>query len=155
VPVSRWGPWEQQVLARTDDPQACQDVIRERQAETDDDREEMESVREAFRRQLTDVERTDPDEDHVLIPSVVAAGIVNEATGEHRPVNKAMTFLFTLGVPEIRRYRSGKRGRGCVWRGCRANAQDARMLGTCAGSTGEGIDSDTRKDTGAQRDRFW
>lgn len=44
--VSRWGAWESGVLARVDKPEAIQLALRDRQTDSDDDREEGEMIRE-------------------------------------------------------------------------------------------------------------
>ena len=129
---SRWGSWEADVLSCVGDYEACQDTISDRAADVDDDREEMEAIREGFRQKLLASNKQGglgPDEAHVFIPSELAADVINEITGERRPVNKAMAFLYALGVPEIRKTRTAT-VRGCVWRGMNTCLDKPVMLGS-------------------------
>jgi hypothetical protein len=112
---SRWGAWEDAVLSHTAEVAEAQRVIEERQAEVDDDRAESDTVREAFVAELT-LRRHDPDHDVVWISSREAAVLVNEATLEKRPVNKANAYLRTLHIEELRRSNRGT-GRGWTWTG--------------------------------------
>ncbi len=118
--VSRWGPWESAVLSRVADPVECQKVIEERQAEFDDDQCEADIVREGIREELLR-RGHNPDIEVVWIPSRDAAQIINRLENEEkRPYNRAMTHLYTLAIPELRR--SNRRGeRGCVWTGSQAD----------------------------------
>jgi hypothetical protein len=115
---TRWGAWEAEVLACVADPAACQAAILERQAEADDDRQEAALVREELVRWLAKA-RLDPEKDVVFIPSRLAAEAVNEALGERRPTNRAMTFFNNLGIAEVSPSRRGQE-RGCVWTGSQA-----------------------------------
>ena len=121
---SRWGAWEAGVLSRVADPAEAQKVIEERQGAADDDAGEAAIVRERFVAELTS-RRHDPVRDVVFIPSALAALIVNAATGENRPVNKANSHLGTLAIREIRRS-SSNGARGWAWRGLEAEP-DAKM----------------------------
>jgi hypothetical protein len=47
-PVGRWGLWERDVLSRVADPVTCQHLIRGRQADVDEDKEEADRTRSAF-----------------------------------------------------------------------------------------------------------
>ncbi|HVS37407.1 MAG TPA: hypothetical protein VMS17_17730 [Gemmataceae bacterium] len=112
---SRWAAWEQAVLSRVGDPAACQEAIEDRQAAIDDDSAEADLVRTAF---LEDLRRRGhtPNRDAVWIPAPAAAEIVNRATGEKHPVNRAGMYLKTLTIPELRK--SDRIGvRGWAWRG--------------------------------------
>jgi len=116
--VSRWGHWEQAVLARLHDPTRLQAVIRERQSAIDDDQEDKDLVREAVSQRLTD-EGMQPDVAHVLITSKQMALIINEALNEQLPVNRASSFVKTLGISELRKSDRGA-ARGWIWRGKRS-----------------------------------
>jgi hypothetical protein len=117
---SRWGAWEDAVLARVGDPAECQRVIQERQETVDEDAAEAEIVREALVEELRRRGHA-PDREAIWIPSKDLAGITNSAMGDNRPVNKATAYLRTLGIPELRESRRGS-GRGWVWRGQNASA---------------------------------
>ncbi len=119
---SRWGAWEDAVLARVGDPAECQKVILERQESVDEDAAEADLVREAIAKELRD-RGHDPEEDFVWIPSKDLANIVGEATGEKRSTNKTSAYLRTLGVPELRYSPRGNFGRGWTWRGKSASTE--------------------------------
>jgi hypothetical protein len=112
---SRWSAWEQAVLARLPDPAKVQTAIRERQTGMDDDQAEADLVKNAFAQELRRRGHL-PDEEAVWIPAAVVAEIVNTATGEKRPVNKAGAYLRTLSIHELRRSNRGH-GRGWLWQG--------------------------------------
>jgi hypothetical protein len=60
----------------------------------------------------------DPDKDVVFLPSKDAAAILNEATGEDRPTQRATAYLLTLSIKELRKSkRSDMGGRGWIWTG--------------------------------------
>jgi hypothetical protein len=113
---SRWGAWEDAVLARLPEPNDAQKVIEERQAEVDDDAGDAEIVRQAFVAELFAREHY-PLYDKVRIPVSVAAAVLSRATRENWPTNKATTHLKTLHIPELRYSRSGSNGRNWVWTG--------------------------------------
>jgi hypothetical protein len=114
---TRWGPWEDSVLSRVGDSSECQRTIAERQCAVDDDSAEADLVRDAFVTAIQSNGFDSADSVKVWIPAAVAATIVNGATGEKRPTNKATSFLETLGIAELRRSRGGDRGRGWFWCG--------------------------------------
>jgi hypothetical protein len=118
---SRWGPWEKDVLARVPEPEECRRVIAERQADVDEDAADADLVRDAFAEELARRGHR-PDREAVWMPSRVVAAVVNGASGEHRPPNKASAYLRTLAIAELRASRRGF-GRGWVWRGKAAPAE--------------------------------
>jgi hypothetical protein len=122
---SRWSMWERAVLSRVCDPSECQRVIEERQAAIDDDQSEADNVREGFIEELR--KRGHCHETQVIwMPSKEAAAIVNRVENEERlPFNRAMTHLYMLGIPEIRR--SNRGARGCLWTGSKADPQAVAM----------------------------
>lgn len=119
----RWGAWEAGVLSRVTDPELCQAVIEERQDEVDDDGNERELVREAFNEAIAKAGYL-PSTSVVMIPSAVAAKILEKATDEKRPTNRASGFLKTLGIPELRKSDRGEL-RGWVWRGAQTDQSSA------------------------------
>lgn len=115
--LTRWGQWERAVLACVDHPEECQDLIESRQETVDSDSEEAAVLREAFAADLR-LRGHDTENEVVFLPAKLVAEIVNAATGERRPTNRATAFLGTLTIPELRR--SGYTGqRGWVWTGLR------------------------------------
>jgi hypothetical protein len=113
---TRWSSWEKEVLACVPDPVACQKLLAERRAAVDADQEEADLVRGAFVAALTAVHH-DPEKAVVFIPSAQAAQIVNEATGEVRPTQRATVFLKTLAIPELRKGNGVDGSRGWRWIG--------------------------------------
>lgn len=112
---TRWGQWENAVLAGVAEPAEAQKVITERQGEIDDDDDEGALVRQAFYAEL-EGRCHRPDREAIFIPSAIAAGIVNLATGERRHPTRAIRHLLNLPIEEIRK--SKKDGaRGVAWRG--------------------------------------
>jgi hypothetical protein len=109
---SRWAAWEEAVLARQPDAQTCQDLIRQRQDDVDDDQLEADLVREEF------VERLGKDADHavVFIPSKIAAFILNMVETKARSTSAATRYLRNLAIPELTPHREARK-RGWIWRG--------------------------------------
>jgi hypothetical protein len=120
VNFSRWGPWEQEVLACVPNPAACQKVIAMRQAEVDGDQEEADLIREAFadaiRRYLFD-----PDTAVLFIPSTDAADIYNLATRSSFSPQQVTRHLQMLAIPELRKYKLDGKRRGFRWVGLKAD----------------------------------
>jgi hypothetical protein len=113
---SRWSAWEQAVLARATPCAAeCQAEIERRQEAIDDDREECDQVRSAFRDELKR-RGHNPDAEAIWMSSVQTAEILNLATGERMPTKRATAHLRTLNVPELRKC-DFKGSRGWAWRG--------------------------------------
>jgi hypothetical protein len=124
---SRWSTWEQAVLSRVAEPSECQAVIEERQAVVDIDQTESDIVRAGFRDELIRRGHS-PDSETIWLASEDAAKLVNRIENEdRRPFNRAMSHLYTLAIPEIRRSNRGARGRGCEWVGqaARSGKDDA------------------------------
>ena len=112
---SRWAAWEAEVLAKVEDPQACQAAILQRQALVDDDASEAEIVAEHFLTQLTR-RGIDPATGYVLVARPLAREWLEAALGEPMKTSKARAVLNGLGIPQL--YESVKDGtRGWCWRG--------------------------------------
>jgi hypothetical protein len=126
---SRWAAWEKGVLARVDDPAACQALIVERQAAVDGDQEEADTVRLAFAGMLT-ARGHNPDREVIFIPSAEAADVVKNATGENRSAQRATAYLLTLAIPELRKGNWTDGGRGWRWTGRESTGQAAVYLHT-------------------------
>jgi hypothetical protein len=97
---SRWGAWEDAVLARVAEPKECQKLIAERQDAVDEDQNDYHLVREGIVTALRE-NGHDPDRQRVLIPSRDLARMVEEATAEKRPVAKASAYVKTLEIAEL------------------------------------------------------
>ena len=57
----------------------------------------------------------------------MVAAVVNLATNDRRPVNKATAYLRTLSIAELRESRRGS-GRGWTWSGGAADATTATEI---------------------------
>lgn len=125
---SRWSLWEEGVLSRCPDPDGCRKVIAERAAEVDGDAEEAALVREAFVTALK-ARGYDPESEVVFVPSADAAAIVNAATGESRPTQRATTYLLTLAIRELRKSNATDGARGWRWtpKGAESGAPAVRL----------------------------
>jgi hypothetical protein len=112
---SRWGSWEDAIVARLPRPAAVQRLIRERQGEMDGDDADADTIRAAFAKELSD-RGHDPDRASVRIPVGVAAAVVSTALRRHFETGKATTFLKGLHIPELR-YDRKTNSRAWVWSG--------------------------------------
>lgn len=124
---SRWSAWERDVLSHVAEPTECQAAVEERQEAIDDDDADSAMVRQAFVQELQK-RGHDPEADAVFIPSADAALIVNGATGEKRPVNRATGFLRTLTIKELRKSSWTDGSRGFCWRGNRADMSASMVM---------------------------
>ena len=115
-PSGRWAAWERDVLSKTALLTECQEVIKERQGLIDDDKEEADLVREAFRDNLECLCRKNPDALCILIPSRKAAEWLSECCRKPFATNQASGHIRTLGIKELSPSRENT-GRGWVWRG--------------------------------------
>lgn len=124
---TRWAAWEGEVLSKVGQCSALQQVIVDRQKDIDDDDDERDHMIEFFR---TELERRghEPDVQTVLIPSVVAAEWVSDATRTPYPTNRASAFIAGLSIPQLRKSDRGKI-RGWVWIGEESEDKEARKLG--------------------------
>jgi hypothetical protein len=122
---SRWGKWENLVLARVGQPDICQQLIKDRQDAIDADEEDKEIVRQAIVQAISDAGH-DPDETRVFITSSRLAFIVSEATGDKLATNKVSGHLASLGIPELRKSNRGSE-RGWCWQGRHAKADSVTV----------------------------
>lgn len=117
---SRWGNWEDQVLNKLPDPQILQQTIVERQAESDDDLDEADILREYVVFDLR-ANGLDPDGVSLQIDSQIAASWVNRSMGGSRlSTNTACRKLQDLirrgKIPQLTAHRA-KDHRFYIWRG--------------------------------------
>jgi len=125
---SRWGAWEQEVLACVPNAYECQSLIEQRQAAVDGDQEDSDLIRAAFVTELRD-RGHEPDKEVIFIPSKEAATVVNQASGENRPTQRATAHLQTLNIRELRKSNGIDGSRGFRWTGHQsAPGQHAVML---------------------------
>jgi NrS-1 polymerase HBD domain len=119
TPRSRWSAWEQGVLARVEDPAACQDAILERQHAIDTDGDERDQVAEYFAAQLRDCKHN-PETAVVLIPAPQAAAWLSQVTRKEYVTNAASAYITSLCIPHLTRSRTAH-ARGWIWRGAAAS----------------------------------
>jgi hypothetical protein len=115
---SRWGAWEQEVLAHVTDPAACQKVLEQRQAALDADQEEADLVREGFMRAIRQTGQ-DPARSLVWITTQQAVRVIAQATEVQWPITHVSAHLASLGIPELRKSDRAK-AKGWTWRGTAA-----------------------------------
>lgn len=116
---TRWADWEQAVLSRVNDPEKCQQLIRQRQQTVDDDATEALLVAAEFRQELQR-RGFDPDTACVFVPARVAAQLLKKATGVHRATNYASRHLGMLKVSELSKTAKDSMP-GWRWRGSKAD----------------------------------
>jgi len=125
---TRWGTWEREVLALVDNPDSAQDLILQRQGESDAERDEAVLILEHFRSALITAGYTATDRLRILIPSGTAALWLNTALGEkHSKVGsgrllsqriKEGAFFGKPGTPRLEQPNNvSTSARGIVWVG--------------------------------------
>ena len=117
-PYSRWAAFEEQVLARVEDPEKCMEVIARRQSQVDADSNEADLVAAYFRQQLHEA-RQDPQRCCVFLSTAEITKWLQEAIGSKLPINKTTPYLRALGIPQLR-YTKKNGAPGWVWRGAKA-----------------------------------
>jgi hypothetical protein len=125
---SRWGLWQQAVLARLDDPDAVQRLLEERSKAIDGDTEEADLVRSEIRGEIRS-RFHDPDSVRAKISARALAGLVNRAMGTNMPTNKATAYVKTLAITEMSGH-SRRGGRYYYWNGKGITDPDARAACT-------------------------
>jgi hypothetical protein len=122
VPASRWAAWEKAVLSKVFEPEACQQVIRERQEAMNADSEDAGLVREIFYAKIRGA-CFDPERAVLRISTAKAAEWYREAVNDRNlSTGKSTTALRGAGVPELSydphdgRYRTMST-RFWIWRG--------------------------------------
>lgn len=115
---SRWQAWEDAVLSRLPEADTLQALILERQRDANSDRDEAESIEDAFAARLSAV-GFDAERDRVFIPTAVAAVWMSEATGEKfSNIGAGRRLSAMIGEKSVGRIgRPGHTGkaRGFVW----------------------------------------
>jgi hypothetical protein len=118
----RWSQWEAAVLARVDNPVACQEAIKQRSDDADADDDDAEAVRETFMAFIRTQTKADPDELVLFFQSSLAAKLVSRALEQPVARNKVKTRVQSIGARNlVPADRKGKKGtRGLWWRGDKA-----------------------------------
>src|SRR5262249_30383990 len=99
-PRIRQTDWAKHILAKLPDYLEVEDLIKTRQKAMDDDQTEKYLIIDFFREKLEKLGH-DSLRDKVLIPSVVAAEWVSEATRERYATNRASAFLKGMAIPML------------------------------------------------------
>jgi hypothetical protein len=123
---SRWGSWESVVLSRLPQADDLQTLIAQRQEAVDDDQDEADLVREAFRADLQ-ARKHDPDREAILLPTRDCWDILRRRMDDSRAVTKVTPYLKTLNIRELRQSNRGD-AKGWVWTGSQAGSQAAVTL---------------------------
>jgi hypothetical protein len=126
---SRWGPWEQEVLACVPDPEACQEEILSRRQQIDGDQDEANALRDAFE-DFLNARRHDPLYEKVHIASADAANIYNDANNTDLAPQTVTTKIGDLHIKELRYNIRGDFGRGWVWSGSASKGKPVVKLHT-------------------------
>lgn len=88
---SRWGAWENYVLARVAHPVECQQLIRDRQQASDLDAEQGAIIEAVFKRHIEELYNGyDIFKRGVIVPAVIAAKWIGEALGERHKSTVSM-----------------------------------------------------------------
>lgn len=111
----RWGLWEDEVLSRVDKHNECQQLMYQRQGQTDGDAEQMELVREEFTMVLRRNEYN-PSTAVVFFTTSQAITIAARAKLGRFALCDNPTRLGRMGVPELRKHRRSH-CRGFIWVG--------------------------------------
>ena len=123
--VSRWGAWDNDVLARIAprfgvETEHLLSLISERQREFDDEADEIALIRDEFMELITRNKHI-PDLHEYFISNQMAATIYTEATGAKVRKNTALREIKNLisngTLPELQECRHGAHGRGFSWIG--------------------------------------
>jgi hypothetical protein len=114
---SRWGHWEQRVLSKLRNPSVIQEVIAERQDDSDVEKDDAELIEEFFKTAIDSLGYY-PDE-RVHIPSAVVAKWVYRATGDKHgtaAIGRMLSQKIKEGsVTMIEKNPSKRFGRGFVF----------------------------------------
>jgi hypothetical protein len=118
---TRWADWEQAVLSRVNEPEKCQQLIRQRQQAVDDDATEAKLVAAEF---WQEIQRRgfDPDTACVFVPARIASQLLKKVTGVSRATNYATRYLRMLKVKELTRTEKDSMP-GWRWRGSKADEE--------------------------------
>jgi putative DNA primase/helicase len=114
-PCTRWGEWEEGVLAHVPHPAACQGHILQGQKEIDSAQRLADLVREGIADLLT-TQGHNPDSCLVWMPSHYLSTIVARVRGKPVRVDHMSRFIGQLGINELEPQRRPDR-RGWLWTG--------------------------------------
>lgn len=97
---TRWGPWQNDILSRLENPTAIQEELARRAKECDADDGEKALVEDEIRQAIESFGES-PDNVKVKIHAKALAWLVNEALNERMPTNRATAFAKQLQIPEL------------------------------------------------------
>jgi hypothetical protein len=117
---SRWGEWEDGVLAKFPDAAAVQRLIQQRRGEADVEVATAAVIEEYVRKRLA-ANGYDPDRDRIRIPSDIIVEWFNGSTEQNQPVARASAVLRQMAdegqLKHLSKAKSHKHARSFVWTG--------------------------------------
>lgn len=114
---TRWSDWEKDVLGRITDPVPTMEVVRQRQAEMDDDEGVVEIVRGIIAAGVYSRHSGNPEQIWTKIDAEALADMVKkECPYLSKTTNSVLMWLSRIRVPGLSKHRSYK-GRSWVWKG--------------------------------------
>ena len=121
----RWTTWSASVLSKVENASRCEALILKRQAEVDDDQDEVNLIAENIKRNLRRHGQK-PDKCHLLI----STRLIKEWISEIEPVslNKVTPLLKTLGIPELRKPVRTSKESCWVWKGLKSTQKKPDRL---------------------------
>jgi len=126
---TRWSDWERDVLCRLPEPDDAQRVILDRQQIADAEDDEIGLIQEEFASRLRSIGYF-PDDDCVMIPSLIAAEWYNEITkdrGTTTSITRKLKQAIDEGtITQLTVNKTCKWGRGFIWIGPRGKVQDVQ-----------------------------
>ncbi|MFO0804408.1 MAG: DUF3854 domain-containing protein [Gemmataceae bacterium] len=111
--VSRWGPWETEVLARVENPKACWETIRERASEHDADREDADRIRETLAEVVDRLDSTNAHSRCFLLTSSATTKLVSLSVN-NRYVSAAGASA-TIKALGVKGFKKSDRNGGRFW----------------------------------------
>jgi len=139
---SRWGSWENQVLAKVSkyypDVAKLQSLFIERQRSFDDEADEISLIHDGFVEAIN-ASGVDPEQYPCFIKNALASDIYNEVTGARVRRNTALRDIKNMirmgAIPELKEFRHFKYGRGFTWTSKTAFEQELQLVTRAEPST--------------------
>jgi hypothetical protein len=113
---TRWSSWEAAVLSHCERADECLNLIEARRGGIDAERDKVEEVREAFRRELNRMGVADPSRARAHFTTEHVRALLSVAADERLSKQAASYRLAQLCVPELQRGKHAQQ-RGWFWLG--------------------------------------
>jgi hypothetical protein len=123
---TRWGPWQNDVLSRLENPTEIQAELERRSKDCDADDEEKQLVRDEIMAAI-ELQGYDPANVKVKIRAKTLANLVNQAMNERMPTPKANAFARMLQIRELCGF-TRRGGRKYIWVGADADRDSSADL---------------------------